>query len=101
MSSSRRSATRRDSRVPDQALVLSVFGDVYDKKRLAPGQVMNVGIDEMEHDCSTLGGNSGSVLVNLQTGEAVGLHFSGLFLDANYAVPAPKIRNLLALRREA
>ena len=40
------------------------------------------------HDCSTLGGNSGSVLLDLQTGEAVGLHFAGLYLQDNFAVPA-------------
>lgn len=85
----------RDSRVPDQDLVLQIFGDVYEKKRLAPGQVIEVRPDELEHDCSTLGGNSGSVLVDLRTAEAVGLHFSGLFLEANFAVPAPKLRDLL------
>ena len=28
------------------------------KKRLAPGQVTDVGPDKLQHDCSTLGGNS-------------------------------------------
>ena len=85
----------RDPRVPDQRLVQRIFGDVYEKKRLAPGQVTQVGPDELEHDCSTLGGNSGSPVIDLQTGAAVGLHFSGLFLEANFAVPAPKVRELL------
>lgn len=84
-----------DPRVPDQELVRRIFGDVFDKKRLAPGQVIEVADDELEHDCSTLGGNSGSTLMNLRTGEAVGLHFAGLFLEANFAVPAPKVRDLL------
>lgn len=85
----------RDPRVPDQRLVQRIFGDVYEKKRLAPGQVTEVGPDELQHDCSTLGGNSGSPVISLKTGEAVGLHFSGLFLEANFAVPAPKVRELL------
>lgn len=85
----------RDSRVPDQDLVQRIFGDVYDKKRLAPGQLIEVGSDEIEHDCSTLGGNSGAPVVSLRTGESVGLHFSGLFLEANFAVPAPRVRDLL------
>lgn len=85
----------RDPRVPDQDLVRRIFGDVYEKKRLAPGQVIEVGQDELEHDCSTLGGNSGSLLVSLKTGQAVGLHFSGLFLEANFAVPATKVGELL------
>ena len=78
----------RDSRVPDEQLMQSIFGDVYDKKRLAPGQVTEVRPDILLHDCSTVGGNSGSVLVDLATGEAIGLHFAGRFLEANYAVPA-------------
>ena len=76
-------------------MVQRIFGNVYEKKRLAPGQVTNVGPDELQHDCSTLGGNSGSPVINMKTGEAVGLHFSGLFLESNFAVPAPKVRELL------
>jgi endonuclease G len=78
----------RDSRVPDAQLMQSIFGDVYDKKRLAPGQVTRAKRDLLFHDCSTLGGNSGSVVLDLATGRAVGLHFAGRFLEANYAVPA-------------
>jgi len=85
----------RDPRVPDQDMVRRIFGDVYEKKRLAPGQVIDSKDDELEHDCSTLGGNSGSAVVSLATGDAVGLHFSGLFMEANFAVPAPKLRELL------
>ena len=68
----------RDPDVPDQELVRQVFGDVYDKKRLAPGEILKVTDSEIEHDCSTLGGNSGSAVVSLATGEALGLHFAGL-----------------------
>lgn len=89
----------RDSRVPDQALMRRIFGDVYDKKRLAPGQVTRTG-ETLHHDCSTLGGNSGSVVLDLETGRAVALHFAGRFLEANFAVPAPVIANRLdALQR--
>jgi endonuclease G len=78
----------RDNRVPDAQLMQSIFGDVYDKKRLAPGQITRAQKDLVFHDCSTLGGNSGSVVLDLATGQAVGLHFAGRFLEANYAVPA-------------
>jgi endonuclease G len=81
----------RDSRIPDQPLMQSIFGEVYDAKRLAPGQVIGVDGDVLQHDCSTLGGNSGSVLIDLSSGAAVGLHFAGRFLEANYAVPAPLV----------
>ena len=81
----------RDNRVPDQRLVQSIFGDVFDKKRLAPGQITGTQRGVLQHDCSTLGGNSGSVVLDLATGQAVGLHFAGRFLDANYAVPAATV----------
>lgn len=81
----------RDSRIPDQALMQSIFGDVYNKKRLAPGQITRSDENVLLHDCSTLGGNSGSVVLDLATGQAVGLHFAGRFLEANFAVPAKSI----------
>lgn len=78
----------RDSRVPEVDLMDRIFGNVYDKKRLAPGQVIEPTKGTLTHDCSTLGGNSGSVLLSLDTGQAVGLHFAGRFLQANFAVPS-------------
>jgi endonuclease G len=87
----------RDSRLPEIALMESIFENVYDKKRLAPGQIVQAQPDVLLHDCSTLGGNSGSVVLDLATGQAVGLHFAGRFLQANYAVPA----NILAARLDS
>jgi len=86
----------RDARVPDDQLMQSIFGNVYEKKRLAPGQVTKVRSEVLLHDCSTLGGNSGSVVLDLATGDAVGLHFSGRFLETNFAVPS----EVLAARLE-
>lgn len=85
----------RDPDVPDQELVLRIFGDVYDKKRLAPGEIVDVSDSELEHNCATLGGNSGSPVIQLSTGKAVGLHFAGLYMQGNFAVPSPKIKELL------
>src|SRR6185503_4399617 len=47
------------------------------------------------HDCTTLGGNSGSVVLDMQTGKAVALHFAGLYMIENYAVPASMIHSYL------
>lgn len=94
----------KDSRIPDQDLMTSIFGDVYDKKRLAPGTITHVENNEIHHDCSTLGGNSGSVLIDIETGDAVGIHFAGTFLDRNYAVPSNVIQehlNLMQQRHES
>ncbi|HVQ36822.1 MAG TPA: DNA/RNA non-specific endonuclease [Pyrinomonadaceae bacterium] len=86
----------RDSRVPETDLMDRIFGNVYNKKRLAPGQLIAIGQNEIQHDCSTLGGNSGSVVLGLKSGEAVGLHFSGQFLKANFAVSASLVANRLS-----
>ena len=72
-----------------------IFGDIYDVKRLQPGQIKSVRTDLITHDASTLGGNSGSVVIDQQTGKAVGLHFGGKFMEENYAVPAPVIRDIM------
>jgi S1-C subfamily serine protease len=73
-----------------------VFGGVYNVKRVQPGFAL--GAIEfadggptrrvLAHDSSTLGGNSGSAVVDLETGHVIGLHFAGDYLKANYAVPA-------------
>jgi endonuclease G, mitochondrial len=85
----------RDSRIPEPQLMRDVFGEIFDKKRFAPGQVSGLESGLILHDCSTLGGNSGSAVVSLQSGKALGLHFAGRFLDANFAVAADVIAQRL------
>jgi endonuclease G, mitochondrial len=85
----------KDSRVPEPDLMERIFGNVFNRKRLAPGQIKALRSDDVLHDCSTLGGNSGSVVLSLNSGEAVGLHFSGTFLEANFAVPASVVADRL------
>ena len=85
-----------DSRIPDVALMESIYGSTYNKKRLAPGAVTRVDTSRILHDCTTLGGNSGSVVLDLDSGKAFGLHFSGAFLTTNYAVRADVVAKLLA-----
>ncbi len=88
-----------DSRIPDQALMFSIFGEVFDRKRLAPGFVKSVIGAELSHDCTTLGGNSGSPVVELEHGKVVGLHKSGVFLDSNGAVAAGALRDIVDTAR--
>lgn len=75
-----------DSRIPDVELMERIYGKIYDKKRLAPGTITEIDDTRLFHNCTTLGGNSGSALIDLATGEAVGLHFRGRFLSTNFAV---------------
>lgn len=68
-----------------------IFGGRYEIKRLMPGEhdgaVNYGGQDVMAHDTSTLGGASGSAVLDVESGEVVGLHFAGEYMKSNYAVP--------------
>lgn len=73
-----------------------IFEGVFSVKRLQPGLITAKGVDGIvKHDATTLGGNSGSVVMDLDTGTAVALHFGGLEGASNSAVAAPVVRELL------
>ena len=58
-----------DSRIPEPDTLRNIFGETFDIKRLAPGEIMRTDAAAVEHDASTLGGNSGSVVMDLETGK--------------------------------
>lgn len=80
----------------DEEVIKQVFNGIYGVKRIQPGKLMryesirsyNRTLDAILHDASTLGGNSGSAVVHLDTQQVLALHFAGAYLVANYAVPA-------------
>ena len=84
----------RDER-NDLELQDKVFEGKYFVKRLQPGvirdraeiQSFETLVNAITHDASTLGGNSGSAIIDIDSGEVVALHFAGEYLKANYAVP--------------
>ncbi|MCW1887014.1 DNA/RNA non-specific endonuclease [Luteolibacter flavescens] len=82
----------------DAFAMQDIFRGVYKVKRLSPGKVRGVDFDgkRLMHDCTTLGGNSGSVVFNLNTGKACGLHFSGDYRVNNYAVSVGWLKARLA-----
>lgn len=73
------------------------FRDLYEVKRLAPGYVTQEAAADaiLAHDCTTLGGSSGSAVIGLATGKAVGLHFAGVYGKNNSAVTAATLAALL------
>ena len=89
----------RDADLPDQKLMDGIFGNIYERKRIAPGFVMEHLAVDLTHDCTTLRGNSGSPVIDLETGEIVGLHRAGIFLSRNLAVNSMRIREILDLAR--
>lgn len=79
----------------DVAVQNQLFSNTYQVKRLQPGQLgrpLNTAsfqklVPAATHDCSTLGGNSGSAVIDLDNGEVLALHFGGRYLETNYCVP--------------
>jgi S1-C subfamily serine protease len=68
----------RDSRnpLPEEVLFDGIFG----YKRASPGELL--GADQcghLLHDCTTLGGNSGSPIFDAETGMVLGIHTDGIF----------------------
>ena len=86
-------------------VLMRVFRDEFFVKRFAPGfvelpagQVANDPPGRVfTHDSSTLGGNSGSCVIefNIQGKAAVGLHFGGLARQENYAHSLERLHDLL------
>jgi Trypsin-like peptidase domain len=85
--------------IPDQQLMKELYRDRYDVKRAAPGFTMAPREGATRHDCTTLGGNSGSVVLELASGKAVGLHFAGLYQETNYAVRASVLADYISHKR--
>ena len=99
----------------DRAVLRAIFGDRYFVKRLQPGAAMahppgaiirmepcSTGTepeDVIFHDASTLGGNSGSCVVDLDTGQVIGLHFAGQYMQYNEAVALWRLADDPLLRR--
>ena len=76
-----------DSRQNDPNTLQRIFNDIYNVKRLQPGLLRDwsAEISAYMHDCSTLGGNSGSCFVDLVSGCVIGIHFGGRFGVTNWA----------------
>jgi hypothetical protein len=60
-------------------VLLRYFENAFGVKRLQPGELLSVdpAQKQLAHDCSTLGGSSGSPVVDLETHTVIGLHFGG------------------------
>jgi trypsin-like peptidase len=86
------------------SLLKAMFDFKFGVKRYSPGQIEHAHLDTdpkqtvFSHDCTTLGGSSGSAIVDL--GEdglrIIGLHFGGNPKIGNYAHSVAAIRNILS-----
>lgn len=81
----------------EPAQLQQLFRGIVDVKRLLPGRILGHeaykwrgagSSDVLIHDCTTTGGCGGAPLVDIVSGTVVGIHFAGVFLSKNYAIPA-------------
>lgn len=63
--------------------IASVFGTADGLKRWSPGIVLRIetGNPILQHDCSTLGGNSGSCVFTAGQHKVIGIHMGGVEVD--------------------
>ncbi len=64
------------------------FNGIYDVKRVQPGFVLNSDTRLLTYDSTTLNKNSGSVVIDIATGKAAGIHFAGKYGIHNMAIPS-------------
>jgi hypothetical protein len=85
----------------DREVLHRIFSDLYGLKRLQPGQIRSLQPETREfvHDCSTLGGNSGSCVVDLETNVVVGLHRRGRYLQGNFAIALSRVEDDAAVKK--
>lgn len=75
--------------------ISALFENKFGVKRAAPGEVSHLGRQTIFHDCSTLGGNSGSPILSMKTARVVGLHRDGYFLYRNEAVDGASLNEFV------
>ncbi len=82
----------------DPKLMKKLYNNIYNVKRFAPGMVTGRRSDGviLLGDYTSLGGNSGSPVLDLESGRVVGLHYAGAFRDTNYAVASDIVAAALA-----
>jgi len=77
--------------------MLRYFENLYGVKRFSPGLILNARSgEELTYDCTTLGGNSGSCLLSLETGTVLGVHYWGEEASYNAAVGVETLKRVLS-----
>lgn len=84
-----------DDKERNPMFIGNIFGTEFGVLRASPGQCTKAFANGFYHDCSTLGGNSGSPVLSLDGARLVGLHTGGGFLWKNAAVSAGAIRQFV------
>jgi hypothetical protein len=93
----------RDARRNEPETISRIFRDVYNVKRVQPGQLRGGltfhEVQLLRHDCAPLGQNAGAPLLDLETHQVIGLQMTGRYLETSTAVPLYALRQDPLLRR--
>jgi hypothetical protein len=93
----------RDARRNEPEMVTRVFRDVYNVKRVMPGELrggLRFGeLQLLQHDCAPLGVTSGAPLIDLETQQVIGMQLSGRYLEPSTAIPLYALRDDPLLQR--
>jgi V8-like Glu-specific endopeptidase len=73
-----------------------IFGNRFGVKRTAPGEVIGRASQAIFHDCTTLGGNSGSPILSMENAQLVGIHSDGMFMYRNEAVNGASLNGFIS-----
>src|SRR5262249_39661021 len=85
----------RDSRTGDPLLDL-VYERSFNQKCVAPGRLLKSSEDGfLTHDCASIGNSAGAVIVDLATGQLVGLHVEGALDGPGTGIALPTIEKAL------
>jgi hypothetical protein len=93
----------RDARRNEPELIARIFRDVYNVKRVSPGQLRGEfrfsNIPFLRHDAAPLGITSGAPIIDLETHLVVGVQLSARYLETGTAVPTYALRDDPLFRR--
>lgn len=83
------------------AVMKKIFGNKFSVKRFSTGKILSIDTCKIQHDCTTLPGSSGSVIIDVKTCTAIALHYSGEYMAENNALPiAPIVEELNKIKNK-
>ncbi len=92
-----------DTRRNEPEAIARIFRDVYNVKRVQPGQLRGTfqfgPVQFLRHDCGWLGNTAGACLVDLETHQVVGLQLTSRYLETGTAIPLWVLRDDPLFRR--
>jgi hypothetical protein len=93
----------RDARRNEPEAVARIFRDVYNVKRVQPGQLRGClrfqEVQLLRHDCAPLGRTAGAPLIDLESHQVLGMQTASRYLDGGTAVPLYVLRDDPLVRR--